>query len=73
MAIDYSSLITDEQKKKIVEQRIGQFAAEAWQHEMNKKTCEHLNDESGVSNAVSALTVLEAAINVHQAELSQLG
>lgn len=72
MAIDYSALLTDEQKKNIVQQRISQFAAEAWQHELNKKACEQLGDEAGVQNAVNALNVLEAAINVHQAELTEL-
>jgi hypothetical protein len=72
MAIDYSALLTDEQKKNILSQRIGQFAAEAWQHELNKQTCQNLNDEAGVANADQALAVLEAAIGVHQAELDAI-
>ena len=72
MAIDYTALLTDEQKKNILNQRISQFAAEAWQHELNKQTCEQLNDEAGVASAEQALSTLEAAIGVHQAELSSL-
>ncbi len=72
MAIDYSSLLTNEQKEKLLNQRIAQFAAEAWQHELNKKTCEQLGDEAGVANAEKALEVLDAAITVHQAELAEI-
>ena len=72
MTIDYSNLLTAEQKQNILTQRISQFAAEAWQHELNKKTCEQLNDEAGVTSAENALATLEAAINVHQAELAEI-
>jgi hypothetical protein len=72
MTIDYSSLLTNEQKKNLLQQRISQFAAEAWQHELNKKTCEQLGDESGVESANNALSVLDAAISVHQAELNEI-
>lgn len=73
MAIDYTSLLTSEQKQNILNQRISQFAAEAWQHELNKQTCTQLGDEAGITASDSALATLEAAINVHQAELSALG
>jgi predicted nucleic acid-binding Zn ribbon protein len=72
MAIDYSSLLTDEQKRSVLSQRIAQFAAEAWQHELNKRTCEQIGDTAGVESADNALTVLEAAISVHQAELAEI-
>lgn len=72
MAIDYSNLLTGEQKQNILNQRISQFAAEAWQHELNKQTCEKLGDEAGVASAEQALTTLEAAIKVHQEELSNI-
>ena len=72
MAIDYTSLLSKEQKEAILNQRISQFASEAWQHELNKQTCEQLGDEAGVANAEKALSVLESAINVHQSELALL-
>lgn len=72
MSIDYASLLTDEQKRNILTQRVSQFAAEAYQHSLNKTTCESLNDEDGIANADKALTVLEAAITTHQAELAAL-
>jgi hypothetical protein len=69
MSIDYSALLSNEQKRSVLSQRISQFAAEAWQHELNKRTCIQIGDEAGVENADNALKVLEAAISVHQTEL----
>jgi hypothetical protein len=73
MAIDYTTLLTTEQKREILAQRMTQFAAEAYQHSLNKATCEALNDAEGVEAANKATATLEAAINVHAAELSALG
>lgn len=73
MAIDYTSLLTAEQKRGILSQRIAQFAAEAYQHSLNKNTCQALNDVEGVEAADKALTILDAAITTHQAELDALG
>lgn len=72
MTIDYNALLTAEQKQNILNQRIAQFAAEAWQHELNKQTCQHIGDDAGVENANKALATLEAAITVHQGELGNL-
>lgn len=73
MAIDYTTLLTAEQKRNILSQRISQFAAEAYQHTLNKQTCESLGDAEGVEAADKALTILDAAITTHQAELDALG
>lgn len=73
MAVDYTTLLTTEQKREILAQRMTQFAAEAYQHSLNKLTCEALNDTEGVEATDKAITTLEAAINVHAAELSALG
>jgi hypothetical protein len=35
--MDYSALLTNDQKKSILEQRIAQFASEAYQHAINKQ------------------------------------
>jgi hypothetical protein len=72
MSIDYAALLTDEQKRTILEQRIAQFATEAYQHTLNKTTCETLNDQEGISFVDKALVTLEAAITTHQAELAAL-
>ena len=73
MAIDYTTLLTAEQKRNILSPRISQFAAEAYQHSLNKTTCESLGDTDGADNADKALAILEAAINTHSAELTGLG
>lgn len=72
MTIDYDSLLTVDQKRSILQQRIEQFAAEAYQHGLNKKTCESLEDLAGVENAEKTLLVLGKAIEVHTNELNSL-
>jgi hypothetical protein len=72
MAIDFGSLLTDEQKASLVQQRIAQFAAEAYQHTLNKATAEKLGATDQVETAEKNLALLESAIEVHQAELDKL-
>jgi predicted transcriptional regulator len=69
MAIDYSNLLSPEQKQELLTQRIQQFAAEAYQHQLNKQIAESINDADGAANADAALATLETAITVYQAEL----
>jgi hypothetical protein len=73
MAIDYTTLLTAEQKRNILSQRISQFAAEAYQHSLNKVTCESIGDTEGAEGADKALVILEAAIDTHSTELAGLG
>lgn len=68
--MDYSALLTDEQKRSILEQRIGQFAAEAWQHTINKQIAG--DNAEAVQAADEALAILDNAIKVHQEELAKL-
>ena len=72
MTIDYTSMLTDEQKRSILQQRISQFAAEAYQHSLNKKSFESIEDQAGIESSDKAMAVLESAINVHQEELDSL-
>ena len=72
MAIDYSKYITDDQKKKLISDRLAQFAAEAYQHSINAQVADSLGNDEGVENAQSALAILEAAIDAHEAELKTL-
>jgi len=73
MAIDFNTLLTDEHKRSLLQQRIEQFAGEAYQHELNRQIAEKVFDTDGVSNAEAALVTLETAIDVHQQELDTLG
>ena len=69
--MDYSSLLSNEQKRSILEQRIAQFASEAYQHTLNKEVA--AGNAEAVQAADDALAILDNAITVHQEELSKLG
>ena len=68
MAIDYSGLLSPEQKQALLTERIQQFAAEAYQHQLNKQIAETIGDSEAISNADAALATLETAIIVYQTE-----
>jgi hypothetical protein len=68
--MDYSSLLSNEQKKSILEQRIAQFASEAYQHSINKQVAG--NNAEAIKAADDALAILDNAITVHQEELAKL-
>jgi hypothetical protein len=68
--MDYSSLLSDAQKRSILEQRIAQFATEAYQHEINKKMAG--DNAEAVAAATDALAILDNAIEIHQEELAKL-
>lgn len=72
MALDYAALLTADQKKSILDQRIAQFASEAYQHDINKKMATASGNDEGVKAADDALAILESAIKVHQDELAKL-
>ena len=69
--MDYSTLLSTEQKKSILEQRIAQFASEAYQHTLNKEVAK--DNPEAVAAADEALAILDNAITVHQDELAKLG
>lgn len=72
MTINYNELLTVEQKKAIVEQRITNFAAEAYQHSLNKVANENMQEAEMVAAAEKSIKILEEAIAVYQAELQRL-
>lgn len=72
MSIDYGSLLGDDQKRSILQQRLQQFAAEAYQHEINKTVATAADNADGVKAAEDALAILDTAITVHQDELAKL-
>ena len=71
MTLDYSSLLSTEQKKAILEQRITQFASEAYQHELNRKLAG--DNAEAIKVADDSLATLDLAITLHVNELSKLG
>ena len=68
--MDYSALLSNDQKRSILEQRIAQFATEAYQHEINKKMAG--DNAEAVAAADEALVILDNAIEIHQEELAKL-
>jgi hypothetical protein len=72
MAINYDNLLTQEQKKEIVQGRLQQFAAEAYQTELNREIQVRDNNEEAISGYDATLSLLETAIEVHQEELAKL-
>lgn len=72
MSVDFASLLTTEQKRSLIESRVAQFAAEAYQYSLNKKTAEALDKPDQVEAIQSSLAIIEAAIQVHQDELKSL-
>ena len=69
--MDYSSLLSNDQKRSILEQRIAQFASEAYQHSINKVVAG--DNAEAVTAADEALAILDNAIKIHQDELAKLG
>lgn len=72
MSIDFSALLTSEQKRALLEQRIAQFAAEGYQHQLNKVTLEALGDTESLERTNQNIATIQAAIATHQAELEKL-
>ena len=65
--------ITNDQKKPLVQQRLAQFAAEKYQHELNRQLGEAVGDTTAIQQADDAITILDTAITLHEAELERLG
>lgn len=70
--MDYGQYLTDDQKRSILGQRLTQFAAEAYQHEINKQVAVASNNTEAVAAADAALVIIDEAILVHEAELAKL-
>ena len=72
VAMDYNTLLTDDQKRQILAGRIQQFAAEAYQITLNQKVLEGTEDTASIEANAANLATLEKAIQIHQAELETL-
>lgn len=72
MAINYDAYISADQKKAIVENRLKQFAAEAYQTELNREIQIRQGDEQAVESCNVSLALIADAIDVHKEELAKL-
>ena len=70
--MDYSTFLTDNQKRELLSQRIQQFAAEAYQHSLNLKVAELTGDTHAAEVAQSSIDSLDKALQVHTEELASL-
>lgn len=70
--MNFSELLTDEQKRQLLTQRIQQFAAEAYQHSLNLKVAQINNDATAEQTATDAISNLENALQVHIEALAAL-
>jgi len=72
MTIDYNDLLTVEQKREILTNRMSQIAAEAYQVSLNSKTAIEVGAADQAEKIEENLKLLNAAIEVHQRELALL-
>lgn len=72
MAIDFGALLTTEQKRSVLEQRIANFAAEGYQHTLNRAAAESLGNDALVESSTSNIDQISAAIESDTAELAKL-
>jgi hypothetical protein len=72
MTTDVTNILTNENKIKILNDRITQFAGEIYQYKLNKKTAEATGMEKNIESAENAIQILTKAIEIHQAELETI-
>jgi len=75
MAIDFNSLLTVDERKAVVTQRVQQLAVEAYQLSLNLNvlnTQEEPNEQA-VTEINNNLNLLEQMISVYNQELGSLG
>lgn len=70
--MDFNKLITNDQKKDILLKRMSQFAADAYQLELSKKTAEAVGAVDQIAKIDATIAMLESAIKVHQSELDSI-
>ena len=64
--------VSNEAKIQLLTQRVEALNLEGYQHELNKKSAEALNNAEVIEQSNAAIAVIEAAITVHEAELADL-
>lgn len=72
MSLDINSILSDDNKVKILSERINQFATEIYQYELNKKTAIATEMQQQVEATDRAIQILTKAIEIHKAELDTL-
>lgn len=70
--LDFNQLLNNEQKLEILNNRLRQFAAEAYQVNLNLKTAEQVAEPDQIQKIRDNLKLLETAIMVHQEEIAKI-
>jgi L-lactate permease len=70
--MDYSTLLSDDQKRELLVGRIQQFAAEAYQHSLNLKVAQLTGDTNAQEIATTSIAALDQALQVHTEELATI-
>jgi hypothetical protein len=75
MSIDFNSLLTIEERKAVVTQRVQQLAVEAYQLTLNLNVlnAQEEPNEQALTEINNNLNLLEQMIAVYKAELDSLG
>lgn len=75
MSIDFNSLLTVEERKSVVTQRIQQLAVEAYQLSLNVNVlnAQEEPNEQALTEIGNNLALLEQMISVYKQELDSLG
>jgi hypothetical protein len=72
MSINFDALLSDEQKRTIITQRLNQFIVEAYQVTLNVRVAEANGDENSVAEGNKTLEVLENAVAIYTEELNSV-
>lgn len=75
MSIDFNSLLTVEERKAVVTQRVQQLAVEAYQLSLNLNVlnAQEEPNEQALTEINNNLNILEQMISVYKTELASLG
>ena len=75
MSIDFNTLLTVDERKSVVTQRVQQLAVEAYQLSLNLKVlnAQEEPNEKALSEINTNLELLDQMISVYKAELDSLG
>lgn len=79
MTIDFSSLLSPEQRKNIIERRIAMYINEGYSQQVNLEVAEKIGDEESaqqskilMENISNAIAALEVALSAASAEISSV-
>jgi len=64
--MDLNKYLSADQQAALKQQRLEQFAAEAFQHQINRQIAERIGDAEAIAQADAALATLSVAIEEYE-------